>query len=601
MLPPERNDGNIEYKRYLSIPIKSLLLEKKSELLSKEELINFCNINEDKNVMYENFIIENKLKKNVRFQQLSTQMKFRLFEGDGTAIYYIGVNDDGSIFELSSDKRCESLKIISFLTKHINAHINNIIFYEKYFKVVIKDNTNENNLSMKEKNILLLGDTQSGKTTFLAYLIKNKLDNEYSKARLHILNHKHEIESGNTSSFTYQYLNFNDYKYVFIDTPGNDTNKDKTFYNYKSIKKRNKFMLSYNFDYVIFFDKPDEVWNKKEFYIKFCSYNNIPFISLNLFDIKNFINLIQPINRSEMIEFIVGQLNYINNSSLSVTDNIIGKLEDFDEKIDDFNKQIEKIIANSITNKMKEYKLNWNKKVSKYAELERFNSKIRLNFVNSFPHQDLGLILTGFLEEGTICKGAKLYAYLDKNNSYLDSENSNKIEVIIKSIHKDGNCIENAYSPCTITVGLENINDNIINCKSLSSFGDIPKLIKLKDIQINFLSNFNHKPKNKFIIEWLYYSNPEIRSKTLNNSISIFVKNQVINLKKINNDKLNDNIENEDLFEDEVNLKDYCVAINKYNNDSNIQYPFYLYDVNNSIFTVETENQFGFGKISLLL
>ena len=48
------------------------------------------------------------------------------------------------------------------------------------------------------KRILLLGDTKVVKTTFLAYLINDKL---FNNSRIFILNHKHEIESGKTSSF----------------------------------------------------------------------------------------------------------------------------------------------------------------------------------------------------------------------------------------------------------------------------------------------------------------------------------------------------------------------------------------------------------------
>ena len=51
---PEEEEGNIEYKRYIST-------------LSKK-----------------------------RFSQLLSQMKWRLSEGEGKAIYYIGVNDEAT-------------------------------------------------------------------------------------------------------------------------------------------------------------------------------------------------------------------------------------------------------------------------------------------------------------------------------------------------------------------------------------------------------------------------------------------------------------------------------------------------------------------------
>lgn len=56
MIAPENEDGNIEYKRYI-IP-------------DSEE----------------------------RFQQLLTQLKWRVDEGEGVAYYLIGVEDNGEIF-----------------------------------------------------------------------------------------------------------------------------------------------------------------------------------------------------------------------------------------------------------------------------------------------------------------------------------------------------------------------------------------------------------------------------------------------------------------------------------------------------------------------
>ena len=75
MLPPEIEEGNEEYKRYL---------------------INLSDL---------------------RFQQLLTQMKWRLNEGNGKAFYFIGVEDDGSIFKLNNLQVGESLKNIKKLVK----------------------------------------------------------------------------------------------------------------------------------------------------------------------------------------------------------------------------------------------------------------------------------------------------------------------------------------------------------------------------------------------------------------------------------------------------------------------------------------------------
>ena len=135
MFPPENDEGNIEYKRHLC----------SEELKSCDDSYN------------------------IRFQQLVTQLKYRLSEGSGLAIYYLGVEDDGSIFKLTSQQRSRSIAVLKKMALHLEAKLVNVSINNDYIRVVIKDKISSNFLP--EKRILLLGDTESGKTTFLSYLI----------------------------------------------------------------------------------------------------------------------------------------------------------------------------------------------------------------------------------------------------------------------------------------------------------------------------------------------------------------------------------------------------------------------------------------------
>ena len=150
----------------------------------------------------------------------------------------------------------------------------------------------------KELRIILLGDTNVGKTTFLSYLINNKLN---SDSRLFILNHKHEIESGETSSFNYQYINYNNKKYVFLDTPGN---KDY-------IKTLNRVLLSLDIDLIIFF-KNNKEWEMKNIYYKYALMNNIKWIEFNLYSkVNNLpnINMKLPPTQKLIMDFISNNIN----------------------------------------------------------------------------------------------------------------------------------------------------------------------------------------------------------------------------------------------------------------------------------------------------
>ena len=134
MLPPEIEEGNKEYKRYL------------------------VNLSE------------------LRFQQLLTQMKWRINEGNGKAFYFIGVEDDGSIFKLNNLQVSESLKNIKKLVKSADGKIKKLDKINEdnnfYFKIEIQSSKLDN--YYKEIRVLLLGNTGVGKTTFLSYLINNK-------------------------------------------------------------------------------------------------------------------------------------------------------------------------------------------------------------------------------------------------------------------------------------------------------------------------------------------------------------------------------------------------------------------------------------------
>ena len=435
MFPPENDEGNVEYKRHLCT----------QELKYSDSELN------------------------IRFQQLVTQLKFRLSEGDGIAIYYIGVEDDGSIYNLSKKERNESISILKKMTKYLDAKIDNIKFDINFIMVIIKQNWKESIL--EEKRILLLGDTETGKTTFLAYLVKNKLDSKICKSRLYILNHKHELETGKTSSFNYQYINHNNIKYVFIDTPGISNNKT-----------RNKSILSFDFDLILFFNKPNITWDKKNMFIEYAKYFSIPYININLFDESSFINLINPLDQSNIFEY--------------------------------FNKN---------------FNLN--------CKLEK-NKNFLANFylLQSFPHMEMGWILSGFLESGSL-----------KVNQDLLWYDYNMIPVKINSIYKNNLPIKEICGPSTITITLD--DDNMINNKP----------------RFGFLSNIKHTNIFKIKIKWIYYNNKEILE---NENILIYVKNQTINLNKLNN-----------FFEYKL--------IN----------PEYSFNLINKIFIYENNNNFAFGMI----
>jgi GTPase len=260
MIEPEKESGNIEYKRVLK-----------------------------------------NLSKN-RYEELLSQLKWRVNEGNGIAYYLIGVEDDGKIFDLSNDEIKESINNLKKLSFDSNCKIDKVlkikINKQKYFKIKIKKKSIDMKFNDKI-NILLLGKSGIGKTTFLSYLIKNKLSND---SRIFILNHKHELMSGKTSSFNYQYFIYNNVKYIFFDTPG-DILYSKTL---------NRILSSLDLDSIIYFISDD--WERKKLYFNYAKLLGIKWIELDLHNNNSFsINMSKPPTQDLIFKNLENRLNLINN------------------------------------------------------------------------------------------------------------------------------------------------------------------------------------------------------------------------------------------------------------------------------------------------
>ena len=240
-LDPEVEEGNIEYKRSLT------------DLTNK------------------------------RLEEYVSQMIWRVKEGDGEAIYFLGVEDDGTFYDWCNSEKKQTLENFKLIVKQAKMKIVKVskIFYKLkdkrnyYFKVVIRENTNE----VIEKRILLLGDTQIGKTTFIANLIHSKIDEVNKEARMYLFNHKHEILSKQTSSFSYNYIIYDGIKWVFIEAPGDD----------KYTKTRNKLVKSFgtSIDICLFVENGKCEWKWKEKYQKYLQELKIPFFDINIYSTFN--------------------------------------------------------------------------------------------------------------------------------------------------------------------------------------------------------------------------------------------------------------------------------------------------------------------------
>ena len=141
---------------------------------------------------------------NDRIEQLASQMKWRINEGKGTAEYYIGVADNGTIKGINNEDEIKTFENIQKIIKIIDAKIiskNKIKTKDKnkyYYKIIITYDIN----IINSYRIMFLGPSGSGKSTIIGNLSSKVTDDGNGKSRNFVLNHKHELYSGETSSIS---------------------------------------------------------------------------------------------------------------------------------------------------------------------------------------------------------------------------------------------------------------------------------------------------------------------------------------------------------------------------------------------------------------
>ena len=96
--PPEKDDGNKEYKLHL------LFNERKYKKKNMEKFDIFLN-------------------------KRGTQMLYRIYEGDGKAVYIIGIDDNGSNIGIDENSLNTSLDNIKLISETINAKVKSIRLY----------------------------------------------------------------------------------------------------------------------------------------------------------------------------------------------------------------------------------------------------------------------------------------------------------------------------------------------------------------------------------------------------------------------------------------------------------------------------------------
>jgi GTPase len=136
----------------------------------------------------------------------------RLTEGFGEALYEIGVSDNGTLVGIPPNELLESIDTLRAMGKMLNAdvsivRIRNVAEDRQAAELLVRKGLTDDEHFL-EIRISMVGGLGTGKSTLLGVLATGEFDNGRGKARLNLLRHRHEIESGRTSSISHQIIGF---------------------------------------------------------------------------------------------------------------------------------------------------------------------------------------------------------------------------------------------------------------------------------------------------------------------------------------------------------------------------------------------------------
>lgn len=137
-----------------------------------------------------------------QFELLQKRLKERIAESRGETIYELGIGEDGSENGLDADEYAASLATLQSLATTLNADC-----VELRRRKGEKGTTGQYLVRQKvdeadfmEIRVAVVGNVDAGKSTLLGVLTHGELDNGRGFARQRLFRHKHELESGRTSS-----------------------------------------------------------------------------------------------------------------------------------------------------------------------------------------------------------------------------------------------------------------------------------------------------------------------------------------------------------------------------------------------------------------
>ncbi|KAJ5279516.1 GTP-binding protein 1 [Penicillium angulare] len=156
-------------------------------------------------------------------QVLAGALQARIDEGQGETIFDLGLEDGGESMAFNLPQWQTALQRLREAAETIPAHCRILLTYnvggeqecpekpdrvkDVWGKLLIRQHAG-NIEEMAEIRMAVVGNVDAGKSTMLGVLVKGSLDDGRGRARVNLFRHKHEIESGRTSSVGMEIMGF---------------------------------------------------------------------------------------------------------------------------------------------------------------------------------------------------------------------------------------------------------------------------------------------------------------------------------------------------------------------------------------------------------
>ena len=168
-------------------------------------------------------------------QVLAETIQTRIDEGHGETIFDLGLDDGGDSMGFDLPQWETALRHLREVAETLPAHCRILLTYNvggpqespvknerikgAWGKLLIRQAA-PNIEEVAELRIAVVGNVDAGKSTMLGVLVKGSLDDGRGRARLNLFRHKHEIETGRTSSVGMEIMGFDSHGDIVGNTAG---------------------------------------------------------------------------------------------------------------------------------------------------------------------------------------------------------------------------------------------------------------------------------------------------------------------------------------------------------------------------------------------